>query len=158
MDHAATRDEALARIAAVDARVRARIAARVSHGTTSSSPAVVEQPLQVPPPAVSDSTAAPSAGPPGPPDSPGDPAPGTAPQITGIELPPLQQWRELRDEQGKWRDVRAGGHRFSILETEFEPRMLEYITWLDGQSLSQHGRAREALAELQSVARGLVPR
>ena len=147
--------EALARIAAADARVRARIASRVSHGT---SPAAEEPPLQVPPPAVSDSTAAPSASPPGPPDSPGDLAPGTPPQITGIELPPLSQWRELRDSQGKWRDIRIDGHRFSILETEFEPRVFEYVTWLDGESLGQYGKARDALAELQQVARGLVPR
>lgn len=75
-----------------------------------------------------------------------------------MQLPPIQQWRELRDSQGKWRDVRVAGFRFSILETEFEPRVLEYIAFLDGEDIGQYGKAREALAELQRVAAALVPR
>jgi hypothetical protein len=135
------------RCAEAEARLR-----NVPHGTSLAE----SSPPKVQPSAVSDSTAAPSAAPPGPPDSPGDSAPGTPSQPVADLLPALPRWRLLTDSQGEWRDISIHGHRFSILKTEFEPRVFEYLTFVDGVDTGEFPKVRDAFAELQRRAREIL--
>jgi hypothetical protein len=152
MSHAKQVAECKARLDAIEERRRLRIASTVSHGTSPAE----SPPPKVQPSAVSDSTAAPSADPPGPPDSPGDSAPGTPSQPAVDLLPALPRWRLLTDSQGEWRDISIHGHRFSILKTEFEPRVFEYLTFVDGVDTGEFPKVRDAFAELQRRAREIL--
>lgn len=135
---------------------RRRLASNVPHGTSVPE----EAPLQVQQSAATDSpipAAASSAVPPGPPDSPGGSAPGTTSQPAVNPLPALQFWKLLPDSQGEWRDITIRGHRFSLLKTEFEPRVFEYVTFVDGVDTGEFAKVRDAYAELQHRARELIP-
>lgn len=72
-------------------------------------------------------------------------------------LPALQFWKLLPDSQGEWRDITIRGHRFSLLKTEFEPRVFEYVTFVDGVDTGEFAKVRDAYAELQHRARELIP-